>query len=279
MYANVVVGVDGGQGGKDAATLAGALADEDASIALVAVTASDHATGQQFALAGDVSLPGLLWEERRRAGGRAELICAAAPTVAAGLECVALQRRADLIVVGRSRRHRVLHAFAGDDAGSLMHQTPCAMAVAPPNHANDPEPIARIGVAYDGSAESDVAVAHAGLLAGAFGAQLRLCHVSATPIDPAGDLPRSAGLDISYVCGPVGDKLVAFGDRVDLLICGSRHDGPLRRIAFGSTCHHLARHLGTPLIVAPTIDTTSIELWQRAIVTRSPDRQIHASVA
>jgi nucleotide-binding universal stress UspA family protein len=193
MYANVVVGVDGGQGGKDAATLAGALADEDASIALVAVTASDHVTGQQFAVAGDVSLPGLPWEERRLSGGRAELIGAAAPTVAAGLERVALQRRADLIVVGRSRRHGVLHAFTGDDAGSLMHQTPCAMAVAPPNHANDPGPIARIGVAYDGSAESDVAVAHAGLLAGAFGAQLRLCHVSATPIDRQGTCPDLLG--------------------------------------------------------------------------------------
>jgi nucleotide-binding universal stress UspA family protein len=279
MYANVVVGVDGEQGGRDAAALAATLAEGDASIALVAVTTSDYATGLQFDLAGDACRPGLFSDERRWWDGRAQLIGVAATSVTAGLESVALQRLADLIVVGRSRRHGIVRPFARDDVRSIMHQTPCAMAVAPANYADDPEPIARIGVAYDGSPESDVALAQAGRLAGSLGVHLRLCHVGETPIDPVQPLLRAAGLEVDHVYGSVDGELVAFGDRVGLLICGSRHDSPLRRIAFGPTSDHLARHLSIPLVVAPTIDTTSIELWQRAGVTRSSDRQIYESLA
>ncbi|HEY5045759.1 MAG TPA: universal stress protein, partial [Solirubrobacteraceae bacterium] len=126
MYANVVVGVDGEQGGRNAAALAATLAEGDASIALVAVTTSDYATGLQFDLADDACLPGLFSDERRWWGDRAQLISVAATSVAVGLESVALQRRADLIVVGRSRRHGIVRPFARDDVRSLMPQTPCA---------------------------------------------------------------------------------------------------------------------------------------------------------
>jgi nucleotide-binding universal stress UspA family protein len=225
-------------------------------------------------------------------GGGAQLVCIAAGSVGAGLESVALQRSADLIVVGASRRDGVVRSLGGDDVRAVMHETPCAVAVAPVNYARDPGSITQIGVAYDGSPESDVALAQAGLLAGRLCAHLQLCHVLAPPgmlavlvdeseIQLAAErelLPRAAGLDITHVYGLVGDELVAFGERVELTVCGSRRHGPLRRIAFGSTSDHLARHLSTPLIVAPTIDTTSIERWQRARRTGSSDRQMHEPI-
>jgi len=297
MYSNVVVGVDGRQGGHDAATLAAALADENAEITLVSVTESSHAAGLQFDLAADECLPAPFSDEQRLCGGGAQLVGIAASTVGAGLESIALRRSADLLVVGSSRRDGLFRSLCGGDVRPLMHETPCAVAVAPVDYARDPGPMAWIGVAYDDSPESDVALSQAGLLAQRFGAHLQLCHV--VPPLPASTgmlaglvddseiqlaaehelLPCAAGLDITHVYGSVGDELVAFGDRVDLVACGSRRRGPLRRIAFGSTSEHLARHLSTPLIVAPTIDTTSIERWQRARRTGSSDRQMHEPIA
>ena len=297
MYANVVVGVDGRQGGQDAAALAAALADENAVITLVSVTGSSHATCLQFDLADNECLPALFSDEQRLCGGGAQLVGIAASTVGAGLESIALRRSADLIVVGMSRRDGLVSSLCGDDVRALMHETPCAVAMAPINYARDRGPIARIGVAYDGSPESDVALSQAGLLAERLCAHLQLCHVVPPLAAPTGMLagpvddseiqlaaerellPRAAGLDITHVYGSVGDELVAFGHRVDLLACGSRRHGPLRRIAFGSISDHLARHLSTPLIVAPTIDTTSIERWQRAWRTGSSDRQLHEPIA
>jgi hypothetical protein len=86
-------------------------------------------------------------------------------------------------------------------------------------------------------------------------------------------------MPIEQLVGPINHELVAYGGRVDLLVCGSRHSGPLRQIAFGRISDHLARHLGVPLIVAPTLDTTSIELWQRASIGRPSEGRFQESLA
>ena len=275
MYSNVVVGVDGQQGGEDAAALAGALASDGASIVLVTVTPSDHATGRQFDLAAEGCLPALFWAERCLCGGSAQPVGIAASSTGAGLESVARQRRAGLIVVGASRRHGIVRGLAGDDVRSLEPETPCAVAVAPAGYAHHRAPIARIGVAYNGSPESEAALAQAGRLAGELSAQLQVCQVAGARGSP----PRATGLHFEQLDGPVTDELVACGGRVDLLVCGSRHGGPLRQIAFGRISDHLARHLGVPLIVAPTIDTTSIELWQRASIGRLFNGRFHECLA
>lgn len=299
MYSNVVVGIDGHHGGPDAAALVAALADDGALISLVAVAPRNHVTGDQFDPFDD-ACPGARFSGQQRAHrAGVERVDITASSVRAGLEAVALERRADLIVVGTSRRHGIVRMLTGADDRPLMHQTPCAVAVAPANYGRDPEPIARIGVAYTDSPESDVALAQAGLLAAERRAQLQLCHVAvpnASPVDtpeasiPVDDPhiplalarehpPCGDRLAIEHVYGSVGDELVAFGDRVDLLVCGSRRNGPLRRISFGSTSDHLARHLRAPLIVAPTIDTTSFERWQRTRASRAPHHQVHEPFA
>jgi nucleotide-binding universal stress UspA family protein len=286
MYGNVIVGVDGRQGGRDAAALAAAIANDGAIVTLVyvGVTAPmpNHASDLDIELAGDESVRALVEHELHLCGPDARLSRAVATSVGAGLEHAAEQHGADLIVVGSSRRHGIARLVSGDDVRSIMHQTPCAVAVAPASYADEPGPLKRVGVAFDGSPESEVALAHAGLLADELHADLAPRHVvepqyyasgfgtMAVPVDDP-ELALVAarercgeadGLDVEQVYGSVHEELVAFGGHVDLLVCGSRRHGPVRRIAVGSTSDYLARHLSTPLLVAPTIDAASVKRWR-----------------
>ena len=133
-----------------------------------------------------------------------------------------------------------------------------------------------IGVAYDGSPESDTALRAARQLAAHYGASVRARTVAwptttmVWPGFPAG--PRSAwgtmtfedyereaterlswltGIDAQVTVGPPGDELLAFGDEVDLLVVGSHGHGPLRRLFLGSTSGYLARTARFPLLVLP----------------------------
>jgi nucleotide-binding universal stress UspA family protein len=164
---------------------------------------------------------------------------------------------------------------------SVMQRTPCAVAVAPSGFAEGPKALVRIGVAYDGSPESEVALAHAGLLAAAHRSQLIPQHavaphfyptgvgIAAVPVDdPAAELAiarerlgRADGVDVHHVYGPPAESLLEFSRTVDLLVCGSRHIGLGRRIVLGSTSAKLARHVHSPLLVTPAIDSVAVERW------------------
>lgn len=283
MYAQVIIGVDGRQGGRDAAALAAMLSTPHSLMALVHVntTGSDAGLDEEFADQDALAL--LLEDELELCGRDAQLERVTAFSVGAGLDQVAGHRGGDLIVVGASRRHGVTHVFARDDVMSVLHQTPCAVAVAPAGFAETPRTLAQIGVAYDGSPESEVALAHAGLLAAEHRGELIARHVvephfypaawgmAAVPVDdPATELAaarqrldRADGVEIEHVYGAAGESLLEFGSTVDLLVCGSRRSGLGRRIALGSTSAKLARHVHTPLLVAPPIDSATVERWRR----------------
>jgi nucleotide-binding universal stress UspA family protein len=286
MYGNVIVGVDGQQGGRDAAALAAAIANDGAFVTLVyvGVTAPmpNHASNLDIELADDESARALLEQELHLCSADARLSRVVATSIGAGLEQAAEHCGADLIVVGSSRRHGIARVVSGDDVRSVMHQTPCAVAVAPASYARQPRPVTRVGVAFDGSPESEVALAHAGLLAGELHAELDLRHVvephyytsgfgaMAVPVeDPETALVaarqrvgKADGLEVEQVYGLVHEELASFGDHLDLLVCGSRRNGPVRRLALGSTSDYLARHLSIPLLVAPTIDSPRVRRWR-----------------
>lgn len=281
MYRNVIVGVDGRQGGRDAAALSAVLTGPASVLCLVHVntTGDDAAIDQR--VGDEDALAMLLADELDLCGGDAQLERVTAFSVGAGLDQVAEQRGADLIVVGASRRHGITRLFARDDVMSVMHQTPVAVAVAPAAFAESPTILARIGVAYDGSPESEVALAHAGLLATARRSELIAQHavephvyppgwgMAAVPVDdPAAELAlarerlgRADGVAVQHVYGPAGESLLEFSCTVDLLVCGSRHNGPGRRIVLGSTSAKLARHVHSPLLVTPAIDSVAVERW------------------
>jgi nucleotide-binding universal stress UspA family protein len=280
MYGTAIVGVDGLQGGADAAALAATLTAPHARIALVYVSTvpfASHASTRQLDLADDSSLPALLTAERDLCSGEPAVLRVSAPTIGAGLEQAAERQEAELIVVGASRRHGVTRLL-GDDARSVLRRTPCAVALAPSRYAQHPRSLMRVGAACDASPESEVAVAHAGLIAADCGSQLRALHVVAarhhvpgrgaaphpgTDTDEAARrLPRVAGVDVEHVRGSIEDKLLEFSHDLDLLVCGSRHQRPLRRLAEGSTGEHLARRVTIPLLVTPPSDFCALHRWR-----------------
>jgi nucleotide-binding universal stress UspA family protein len=286
MYRNVIVGVDGEQGGRDAAALAAELASPGAHVTLthVRITSSlpSPVSSSDLDLATDASARQMLAPEIGLCGEDAEVTRVKAPSVGAGLEDAAGRSGADLIVVGASRQHGISRLLAGDDARSVLHQTLVTVAIAPPGFAEHPVDFKRIGVACDLSPESEVAMAHAGLLAGERTAAVAPCHVVephvyvqgwavvATPAENSDvqlaaahkQFPQLDGVEVEHVYGMLGPELCQFSQAVDCLVCGSRHQGSVSRFALGSTSDYLARHAHLPLLVTPSSDTAAVERWR-----------------
>ncbi len=262
MFENVLVGVDGLRGGRDAIALAGPLMGPAAKLTLAHVHVSEVAEELEDSRK-------LLERERADAGVEAELVMVGSTVPGRGLHQQAEAQGADLLVVG-STRHGVLgRAVLGDDTRAALNGAPCAVAIAPLGYADEHTPIARVGVAYNGSPESIAALALARELAAASGASVHALEVVSIPsVAYAGLIPPAIGESIDVlleeasermkalpgvegraVYGLAGEELATFGDDVDLLVVGSRGYGPVRRLVLGSTAEHLQRHSRCPLLV------------------------------
>jgi nucleotide-binding universal stress UspA family protein len=286
MYTNVVAGVDGLSGGRDAVALAEVLAANGAlsfsHVRVMAAVPSRGSPGVYDAAEHDRSRE-LLRHERTASRSDAATVSIAATSVGAGLHDVAERRGCDLIVVGSCHRSAVGRVLAGDDARSVLHHAPCAVAVAPAGYAGRPRQIEAIAVAYDGSEENEVALAHATLLAGDLGAKLVARNVVEPHVyggsgwipsavafeDPATAVAAArrqlADLDdveLEVIVGELREELTALGGQVDMLVCGSRHQTAGKRVLFGSTSDYLARHSACPLLITPATDAQRVATWQ-----------------
>jgi nucleotide-binding universal stress UspA family protein len=148
------------------------------------------------------------------------------------------------------------------------------VVVAPLGYAdNAPRSLERIGVAYDGSAESDLALGEARRLAERFGARVIVRDVIKAPQFGAGAwsaeilamqralservrrvLGPQVALEVSVALGPTGLALVAFGDAVDLLICGAHHLGLGAGTEPGTVGEDLARRCTSPVLIVSRPD-------------------------
>ena len=72
----------------------------------------------------------------------------------------------------------------GDDTRGALNGAPCAVAIAERGYAEHPTPIAKVGVAYNGSPESKLALACARELASATRADVVALEVVAIPTTP-----------------------------------------------------------------------------------------------
>lgn len=272
MFVNVVIGIDGRQGGRDALALGRQLAGARANLILAHTYGANWILGQRSALAmphEQHEAEKLLADERSAAGVEAELVAWACAPPGRGLHEIAEHRGADLLVVG-STRHAVLgRALMGDDTRGAFNGAPCAIAVAPRGYALATHELGTVGVGYDDSVESEHALAAARELAGRHGAAIKALWVVSLenvreerPI-PA-DWPKTAGalvdrcsrrlaqiegIDGDSVYGGPREELARFSREVDLLILGSRGYGPLHRMMHGSVSGHLLRHVDCPLLV------------------------------
>ncbi len=162
-------------------------------------------------------------------------------------------RAAAALAGALSRRSEIARLLAGDDVRSVLHASTCAIAVAPGSYATGPRAIRRIGVAFDGSPEGD---------APAWGVPAVIVDDPAAELAAAREQVKADGLEVQHVYGRVGQELVEFSRGLDLLVCGSRRSGVLRRVAAGSTSEYLARHLSIPLFISPPVDAPALGRWR-----------------
>jgi nucleotide-binding universal stress UspA family protein len=275
VFENVLVGVDGRPNGRDAIVLATQLAGPGARLTLAHVRGGGldpaHVLARDAATKERESSEELLERERATGAVSAELASLAAPSPGRGLHLQAEREGADLLVVGSSHRGSLGRVMLSDHARAALNGAPCAVAIASLGLAEHPTPIARVGVAFDGSPESEAALAAARALAAPTRATLNALRVVPILAYSYGGLAAGAvqeSIDFMLeqaesslaelpevegraVYGLTGEELAAFGDEVDVLVVGSRSYGPLRRLMFGSTSEYLERHARCSLVVLP----------------------------
>ena len=272
MFKNVLVGVDFRPGGRDAIALATQLLDRGGTLTLAYVFPGG-------AVPSYVITPGLLGEERERAEAQleqeradadveAEAVVVESASPGRGLHETAESRASDLLVLGSTHRGIFGRAMLGDDTRDAIDGAPCAVAVAPTGFAQQAKPLATIGVGYDGSPESETALATARALAASHNARVRALRVVTlggyryAGMMMMGEINQFVEEDDARMKALEGveghaeyglpvEDLTAFAKEVDLLIVGSRGYGPWGRLVHGSTSAQLARHTGGPLLIVP----------------------------
>ncbi len=274
MFENVVIGVDGGDGGHDAIALAKELARPNAALTLGHIYGIGSAGGRAAALAMPLQAEAsaqLLASERTHPALDADAVSVYESSVSRGLHQLAEQGGADLLVIGSCRRGLLGRVLVGNDTIAALNGAPCAVAIAPAGYAATAHRLSALGVGCDGSAESEQALAAARELAARSGATIKALSVISLQSIPYGEsisdnwpdiakqlmddeLRRLRGLDdvegeVSY--GEPSEELASFGEGLDLLIVGSRSYGPVGRLFNGSTSNYLARRAPCPLLVLP----------------------------
>jgi nucleotide-binding universal stress UspA family protein len=226
----------------------------------------------------------MLREARDSLAPHARLAVEADLSAPRALERVVRRERLDLLVVGSSRHGSEGHVRIGKRTRELLCHFNCALAIAPRGmHRRHAPQLKRIGVGHDGSPESDAAVALAGAIATAAGADLHITAVVDDRIPPIGwstlaiggaampvweeavvdEMRRRQEAVLTALAGTGGngeagvlrgrpaDALLKLSEEVDLLVIGSRRWGPVARLLLGSTGEALAHDASCSLLVVP----------------------------
>lgn len=273
MFKNVVAGVDEGEGGRDAIALAQVLLAAGGNLTLANVFGENLAGSRVWS---DPTMDSrrehaqeLLERVAAEAGIQPSLRWHGASSVGRGLHEIAEVVDADLLVVGSSRRGLLGRVRLADDTRAALNGARCAVAVAPAGYRTEPPSLMReIGVGYDGSPESEQALALARALAHETAAKLSAFRVVAVPgyvfhgrtavdgtlikdlVDEArAQIAAIDGVEPHAAYGDVAEELALYSASLDLLVLGSRGYGPIGRLVHGSTTQQLARTARCPLLV------------------------------
>lgn len=280
MFEKIVAGVHGGPGGRDALALATALAGATGAELVVAYAwRPDPKLPAAAREATEEAARRRLDEETADAPAGARAVLAAGEHVATSLHRLAELEGADLLVIGSSRRSAAGRVLLGDVARAVVRGAPCAVAVAPRDHADLPAAIRLIGVGVDGSPLSLAALDAARDLARRAGAALRIAVAIGPPLPPATPYPYGylstwqryveraredgqavldaalAGSDVpvdgSVISQSPGTALPALSRDCDLLVLGARRRTGLRGLLLGSVADALLGSAHCPVVVVP----------------------------
>ena len=282
--ARIAAGVDGFPEGQDAATLGQALAQATgAELMLVAVHSAPllPAPPELSYTSLRRQAQRVLTEARDSLAPAARTVTATGPSVPHALHRIVQRHHRDVLVVGSSRLGAEGRVRISKRTRQLLCHFECALAVAPRGmHSHVPR-LERIGVGYDGGAESDAALALAASIARGAQAELHIqavvdnrlptfawpalsevlemtwSEVIQDEAERARDKALAAGqraavnLEVGVALGRPADALLALSERVDLLVIGSRRWGPAARLLLGSTGEALMHDSACPVLAVP----------------------------
>jgi nucleotide-binding universal stress UspA family protein len=288
IFKTMLVGVDGRDGGRDALALA-AEAQRSWGGELVALHAYHYEYFVTRGSGSDVEpvvrgeAEALVEGELERAGVQARIVAVPDGSPGRALHLAAEREGADLIVVGSTHRGRLGRVLVGDVTAGTLHGAPAPVAVAPRGWATGARELRKIGVGFDGSDQSRVAVELAHRLASAVGGSLRVVWVVSLPPAPTlhyerdweqqrqliveeaqrrvEELVAELGGDAGgeAVTGTPSRELAYEANDLDLLVVGSRDYGPVRRLMLGSTSSKLVHEAPAPVLALPrsAVESTS----------------------
>jgi len=280
-----LVGVDGGERGDDALTLAVRLAAlYDARLLAVHVVRLPplrQRLGGEVIETLEAQAEEVLARARERMAGLASSGARAtfARSPADGLQRACHEEGAGLVTVGSTRRGRIGRLLAGTTGLALLSGAPCPVALAPLGYAATAGAITSVVTGYDGGDEARVALAVAADVARRAGVGLRIV----TAVEPLTAVMAPASVELAPVLeqeareyarraledglarvpeGVAAEGELAEGDpgRVlaravrgtsDLLVLGSRRYGPRLGVVAGSVVHHLVREGSCPVLAVP----------------------------
>jgi nucleotide-binding universal stress UspA family protein len=284
----VVVGFDASPAGADAVTLAQAYCRTSGAHLIVATVhpapaaISPGRVDAEWIADRHRAATEVLGRARELIGEDADYRVVASSSAAHGLHDLAEETGAGLIVVGSHRQAADERLFAGSTAERLLSGSACPVAIAPVGlRARGIENLSRIGVAYIEEPEAIAALTAAATFAAiADSATLRLYTVVAPeaevlPFGIGRDAERAfltaaretyqSALDAATARLPAGlpasghlrtgDVVEVLAEldatEIDLLYCGSRGYGPVRRVLLGGVSSRLVRRARSPVVVVP----------------------------
>jgi nucleotide-binding universal stress UspA family protein len=282
MTAPIVVGVDGTGSGLDAVALAARLAQATGDPLIVACVYPEGrpSSGDAAAVRGPAN-KALEAAEALAEETAAEYRTVPSSSPARGLAELAEEEDAAMVVVGSHRSGAFGRVASGSTAERLLHGSGCPVAVAPRGYRQRvTDKLRRVGVAFVDTPDGHEAVRYAADLAARSGLPLTLFSVvgvhinwfvpeavrpeeETVPIEVRKDyqealdralagLPEGVQASAELLYGEVVDELSMVGERgVDLLVCGSRGYGPVRRVLLGTVSAALVRQASVPVLVVP----------------------------
>lgn len=209
---------------------------------------------------------------------RTEAVAETSP--AAALYALAEEEGAIAVVVGSTHRGVLGRVYPGSVGANLLHGSPCAVVVAPRGYAESEEHLLRnVGVAFDGSPESFVALESAIGIAQRVRASLRLITAIGPPGYGYGEalsvlsvdeirterqhegrkildlglerVPEGLSVDDCLINGEAAEAIIEASQGLDLLLLGSRGYGPVRRTLLGSVATGVTNSAPCPVLVLP----------------------------
>jgi nucleotide-binding universal stress UspA family protein len=284
----IVIGFDGSDSGEDALALGVLLCRATGAVPVVATVYPEaYPIGPGRVDAEWVAFMREQSEELLRCARRvlgdvdADYRTVSATSESRGLHELAEQEQAEAVVVGSTHRGPLGRTATGSTGDRLLQGSGCPVAVAPRGlREQPPSSLRTIAVAFVATPEAHRALDYAATLAQRSGARLRLLSV----VPPRAEVfAPLAGRDTeeAFVArarevfrGALDEALAGLGDRVeataellegdvvdalatvdrrdaDLLVCGSRGYGPLRRVLLGGVSSRLLRRAACPLLVVP----------------------------